>query len=92
MCLKVVVAITLSSLWTSEISSGMSKIDVHITHEHGGTIVHAKMDTVPRVGDQVNISTVSGMPAVMIVRKVIWVVHGETSSVGISVAEMPPAD
>ena len=72
----------------------MSKIDVHITHEHGGTIAHAQMDTVPRVGDQVNISKSSGMPDVMVVRKVIWIVNSETNSsnVAISVAEMSSSD
>jgi len=37
----------------------MKKIEVHFTHEQGGTVARAKMDAVPRVGDQVNIGTVS---------------------------------
>jgi hypothetical protein len=35
----------------------MQKIPVHFTHANGGTVARAEMDAVPRIGDQVNIST-----------------------------------
>ena len=70
----------------------MSKIDVQISHENGGTIARVKMDAVPRVGDQVSIFKGPTVPFRFIVRKVSWMVIGKTTGVLISVADLPPSE
>ena len=43
----------------------MKKISVHFTHENGGTLARVEMDSVPRIGEQVNIGKASEAPQVM---------------------------